>query len=195
MAEEIKNENTPDTNNGGDPTQPVSPQGEKGVSTPEGVQAEKTFTQKELDEIVKQRLERQKKGQPSKEEMDAFHKWQDSQKTAEQLSAEKISAAQTAASEAEKRAAAAEAKCCAFSKGVSKEAVDDVIVLAMNKVDDNTPIDKAIDAVIAKYPSFCSAKSEQPKGITTGVSFGNGSGSQLSGVEAAFLAKNPGIKI
>ena len=65
-------------NNGGDPTQAVkgnSP--EKAVSTNEG--AEKTFTQAELDEIVKQRLERQKKGQPSKEEMDAFHKWQDSQ--------------------------------------------------------------------------------------------------------------------
>ena len=180
-------------NSGGDPTQAVkgnSP--EKAVSTNEG--AEKTFTQAELDEIVRQRLERQKKGQPSKEEMDAFHKWQDSQKTAEQLSAEKISAAQTAASEAEKRAAAAEAKCCAFSKGVSKEAVDDVIALAMNKVDDNTPIDKAIDAVIAKYPSFCSAKSEAPKGITTGVSFGNGGGSQLSGVEAAFYAKNPDLK-
>ena len=73
--------------------------------------------------------------------------------------------------------------------------MDDVIALAMNKVDDNTPIDKAIDAVIAKYPSFCSAKSEAPKGITTGVSFGNGGGSQLSGVEAAFLAKNPGLKI
>ena len=182
-------------NSGGDPKQAVSPkQDEKAVSTNEG--AEKTFTQAELDEIVKQRLERQKKGQPSKEEMDAFHKWQDSQKTAEQLSAEKISAAQTAASEAEKRAAAAEAKCCAFSKGVSKEAVDDVIALAMNKVDDNTPIDKAIDAVIAKYPSFCSAKSEAPKGITTGVSFGNGGGgTQMSGVEAAFLAKNPGLKI
>ena len=181
-------------NSGGDPTQAVkgnSP--EKAVSTNEG--AEKTFTQAELDEIVRQRLERQKKGQPSKEEMDAFHKWQDSQKTAEQLSAEKISAAQTAASEAEKKAAAAEAKCCAFSKGVSKEAVDDVIALAMNKVDDNTPIDKAIDAVIAKYPSFCSAKSEAPKGITTGVSFGNGGGSQLSGVEAAFYAKNPDLKI
>ena len=199
MAETTTNTTVTETNkaenNGGDPKQAVSPkEGEKAVSTNEG--AEKTFTQAELDEIVKQRLERQKKGQPTKEEMDAFHKWQDSQKTAEQLSAEKISAAQTAASEAEKRAAAAEAKCCAFSKGVSKEAVDDVIALAMNKVDDNTPIDKAIDAVIAKYPSFCSAKSEAPKGITTGVNFGNGGGgSQMSGVEAAFLAKNPGLKI
>ncbi len=193
MAEEIKNENTPDTSNGGDPTQPVSPQGEKGVSTPDSVQAEKTFTQAELDEIVKQRLDRQKKGLPSKEEMEAFHKWQDSQKSAEQLSQEKISAAEARASEAEKKAAAAEAKAYAYSKGVSAEAVEDVIALALPKVGDNTTMEKAIDAVITKYPSFCGR--QEAKGITTGVPFGNGGGSQLSGVEAAFLAKNPGLKI
>lgn len=193
MADEIKTGSTTETNSGGDPKQAVSPkQDEKAVSTNEG--AEKTFTQAELDEIVKQRLERQKKGQPSKEEMDAFHKWQDSQKTAEQLSAEKISAAENGKAEAEKRAAAAEAKCLAFSKGVSNEAVEDVIALAMNKVDDNTPIDKAIEAVIAKYPSFCSAKSEAPKGITTGVNFGNNGGSQMSGVERRFYEKNPDLR-
>ena len=126
--------------------------------------------------------------------MDAFHKWQDSQKTAEQLSTEKISAAESRAAEAEKKAAAAEAKAYAYSKGVNAEAVDDVIALAIPKVDDNTTMEKAIEAVIAKYPSFCSAKSEAPKGITTGVSFGNGGGSQLSGVEAAFYAKNPDLK-
>ena len=199
MAETTTNTTVTETNkaenNGGDPKQAVSPkEGEKAVSTNEG--AEKTFTQAELDEIVRQRLERQKKGQPTKEEMDAFHKWQDSQKTAEQLSAEKISAAESRATEAEKKAAAAEAKAYAYSKGVNAEAVDDVIALAIPKVDDNTTMEKAIEAVIAKYPSFCSAKSEAPKGITTGVSFGNGSGgSQLSGVEAAFYAKNPDLKI
>ena len=198
MAETTTNTTVTETNkaenNGGDPKQAVSPkEGEKAVSTNEG--AEKTFTQAELDEIVRQRLERQKKGQPTKEEMDAFHKWQDSQKTAEQLSAEKISAAESRATEAEKKAAAAEAKAYAYSKGVNAEAVDDVIALAIPKVDDNTTMEKAIEAVIAKYPSFCSAKSEAPKGITTGVSFGNGSGgSQLSGVEAAFYAKNPDLK-
>lgn len=181
-------------NSGGDPTQAVNPKGEKAVSTPEPEQAAKTFTQAELDAIVKQRLERQAKGQPSKEEMDAFRKWQDSQKTAEQLSAEKISAAENGKAEAERRAQAAEAKCLAFSKGVSNEAVEDVIALAMNKVDDNTPIDKAIEAVIAKYPSFCSAKSEAPKGITTGVNFGNNSGSQMSGVERRFYEKNPDLR-
>lgn len=92
-------------NSGGDPTQPVSPQGEKGVSTNEG--AEKTFTQKELDEIVKQRLDRAKKDMPSKDELKAFKEWQDSQKTAEQLSQEKITAAENGRTEAVKRAEAA----------------------------------------------------------------------------------------
>ncbi|MCI7234436.1 MAG: hypothetical protein MR546_11065, partial [Oscillospiraceae bacterium] len=113
MADEIKTGSTTETNSGGDPTQAVNPKGEKAASTPEPEQAAKTFTQAEVNEIVKQRLERQAKGQPSKEEMDAFRKWQDSQKTAEQLSAEKISAAENGKAEAEKRAAAAEAKCLA----------------------------------------------------------------------------------
>lgn len=178
---------------GGDPTQAVNPNGEKAVSASEPEQTAKTFTQAELDAIVKQRLERAAKGQPSKEEMEAFRKWQDSQKTAEQLSQEKISAAESGRADAEKKLAAAEAKCCAYSKGVTAEAVDDVIALAMAKVSDDMPIEKAIDAVISKYPSFCSAKSA-PQGVTTGVSFGNG-GKQPSGVEAAFLAKNPNIKI
>lgn len=181
---------------GGDPTQAVKGGAnlpEKAVSTSEPEQTAKTFTQAELDAIVKQRLERQAKGQPSKEEMDAFRKWQDSQKTAEQLSQEKISAAENGRADAEKKLVAAEAKCCAYSKGVTAEAVDDVIALAMAKVSDDMPIEKAIDAVISKYPSFCSAKSA-PQGVTTGVSFGNGS-KQPSGVEAAFLAKNPNIKI
>lgn len=194
MADEIKTGSTTETNSGGDPTQAVNPKGEKAVSTPEPEQAAKTFTQAEVNEIVKQRLERQAKGQPSKEEMDAFHKWQDSQKTAEQLSAEKISAAESRATEAEKKAAAAEAKAYAYSKGVNAEAVDDVIALAIPKVDDNTTMEKAIEAVIAKYPSFCSAKSEAPKGITTGVNFGNNGGSQMSGVERRFYEKNPDLR-
>ena len=196
MADEIKTGSTTETNSGGDPTQAVKGGAnlpEKAVSTSEPEQTAKTFTQAELDAIVKQRLERQAKGQPSKEEMEAFRKWQDSQKTAEQLSQEKISAAENGRADAEKKLAAAEAKCCAYSKGVTAEAVDDVIALAMAKVSDDMPIEKAIDAVISKYPSFCSAKSA-PQGVTTGVSFGNG-GKQPSGVEAAFLAKNPNIKI
>lgn len=52
-------------------------------------QAEKTFTQEELDKIVQDRLDREKKKMPSKEELKAFKDWQESQKTAEQKQAEK----------------------------------------------------------------------------------------------------------
>lgn len=161
------------------------------VSTNES--AEKTFTQAELDAIVKQRLDRATKGQPTKEEMKAFKEWQDSQKTAEQLTAEKINAAQSAQSAAEKRAELAEAKCIAYSMGVTAEAVDDVIALAMAKVSDSVSAEDAIAAVVKKYPAFSSVPNEK-KGISTGVNFGQSSPA-VSGVEAAFLAKNPGLKL
>ena len=48
-------------------------------------QAEKTFTQEDVDRIIKDRLKRM----PSKEELKAFKDWQESQKTAEQKQAEK----------------------------------------------------------------------------------------------------------
>ena len=70
-------------NSGGDPKGGTG-NAVNAVSTPEPAQAEKTFTQKELDDIVKQRLDRAKKDMPSKEELKAFKAWQDSQKTAPQ---------------------------------------------------------------------------------------------------------------
>ena len=191
MAEETNTtvtESPQAENSGGDPQ--GNAENAAAVSTNEG--AEKTFTQKELDEIVKQRLERERKGMPTKDEMKAFKAWQDSQKTAEQLSAEKVTAAENGKAEAEKRAEAAEAKCAAFSKGVSAEAVDDVIALAAAKVGDNKTMEQAIDEVLAKYPSF--TKAAPPK-ITTGARMNGSVPQEQDGVTAAFLKKNPEIKI
>ena len=52
-------------------------------------QAEKTFTQEELNKIVQERLDKEKKKMPSKEDLKAFKDWKESQKTAEQKQAEK----------------------------------------------------------------------------------------------------------
>ena len=49
-------------NSGGDPKGDADKA--DAVSTPESEQEEKTFTQKELDDIVKQRLDRAKKDMP-----------------------------------------------------------------------------------------------------------------------------------
>lgn len=166
----------------------LSAGGDPNVSTPEPAQAAKTFTQDEVNDLIKSRLERERKGLPSKEDLAAFHKWQDDQKSAEQKSAEAIKVQSDRADAAEKKAAALEAKLLATSKGVKPDAADDVVALASLKVSDDMPLEKAIDEVLKKYPQFAGGSAP-----TTGVSGGNGSAT-VSGVEAAFRAKNPGIK-
>lgn len=165
--------------------------GDPNVSTPEAAQgAEKTFTQDEVNDLIKARLERERKGQPTKDELAAFRAWQDEQKTAEQKQAEAIKAETDRADAAEKKAAALEAKLLATSMGVKPDAADDVVALAQLKVSDETPLEKAIMEVLKKYPQFTGGSAP----TTTGVPAGSG-GAVRSGVEAAFLAKNPGIKI
>ncbi|MDY5913536.1 MAG: hypothetical protein SPJ62_16345 [Inconstantimicrobium porci] len=128
---------------------------------------EKTFTQADVDKLIKERLAREKKGQPSKEDLKAFKEWQDNQKTNEEKNAEKITAAETKVKEAEERANTLEAKVSALSKGVKADSVDDVITLAKAMVDDDTPIDKAIDKVLKKYPSF-KGEQQSNKGFKVG---------------------------
>ena len=137
------------------------------VSTPETEQAEKTFTEKERDDIVKQRLDRAKKDMPSKDELKAFREWKDSQKTAEQKAAEQLAEVAAARDSAEREKSRLEIKVSCLSKGVDVNAVDDVIALAERFIDDDTTIEKAVEKVLEKYPSFRSAV--KVPGITTGV--------------------------
>ena len=152
-------------NSGGDPKGDADKA--DAVSTPESEQAEKTFTQKELDDIVKQRLERAKKDMPSKDELKAFREWKDSQKTAEQKAAEQLAEVAAARDSAEREKSRLEIKVSCLAKGVDVEAVDDVIALAERFIDDDTTIEKAVEKVLDKYPSFRSAV--KAPGITTGV--------------------------
>lgn len=50
---------------------------------------EKIFSQDEVNEIIKERLKKERSKLPSKEELQAFTTWKESQKTAEQKQAEK----------------------------------------------------------------------------------------------------------
>ena len=80
-----------------------------------------------------------------------------------------IGKAEKARLAAEERAAAAELKLTAMSKGVSSEALGDVIALAKTKITDKVTAEQAIDEIIKKYPAF--TESSKP-GITTGVRTG-----------------------
>ena len=55
----------------------------------EGQAPEKTFTQEELNKIVQDRLDKEKKKMPSKEELKEFKDWKESQKTDAEKQAEK----------------------------------------------------------------------------------------------------------
>ena len=152
-------------NSGGDPKGDAEKA--DAVSTPESERAEKTFTQKELDDIVKQRLDRAKKDMPSKSELAEFREWKDSQKTAEQKAAEQLAEVAAAKDAAEREKSRLEIKVSCLAKGVSADAADDVIALAERFIDDDTTIEKAVEKVLEKYPSFRSAV--KVPGITTGV--------------------------
>lgn len=164
-----ENTNTPAAENNTAPQGNTQQENEPAKSA-ESTPAEKTFTQKELDEIVKQRLDRAKKDMPTKDELKAFREWRDSQKTAEQKAAEDIAAANSAKETAEREKQALEIKVACLSKGVLPEAAEDVIALAARLTDDNTSIEKAVDKVLEKYPAFLG---KPPKKVTTGVKTGD----------------------
>lgn len=145
---------------------------------------EKTFTQKELDDIVKQRLDRAKKDMPSKDELKAFREWKDSQKTAEQKAADDIAAANSAKEAAEREKQALEIKVACLSKGVLPDAAEDVIALAARLTDDNTSIEKAVDKVLEKYPAFLG---KPPKKVTTGVRTGDTADSSGAASASSFI--------
>ena len=129
----------------------------------------KTFTQEELDAIVKDRIARAKKGQPSKEELKAFNDWKESQKTDEEKRNEALTNAEKARIAAEEKATALEAKVTCLSKGVNATSVDDVVVLAKAMVTEEVTIEQAIDKVLEKYPSFKGEQQEDNKGFKVGA--------------------------
>lgn len=167
---------TPETNTA---SQKTTSRETEPAKSAESAPAEKTFTQKELDEIVKQRLDRAKKDMPTKDELKVFREWKDSQKTAEQKAADDIAAANSAKEAAEREKQALKIKVACLSKGVPADSAEDVIALAARLTDDNTSIEKAVDMVLEKYPSFLG---KPPKKVTTGVKTGDSADSSSSSV-------------
>lgn len=130
----------------------------------------KTYTQEELDSL----LNDAKKDLPSEEELTKFKEWQESQKTESEKQNEKLQTEIKAREDAEERANRLEAKVECLSKGVATGSVDDVITLAKTMVTDTLTIDKAIDKVLEKYPSFKMSGTETPGFKKIGGSGDNG---------------------
>jgi hypothetical protein len=94
----------------------------------------------------------------------------------------------------------------ALLAGVNPEMLDDAITLANSRVTDEVPFADAIGSVVERYPAFSKQEEVKTPEASSGksafdnqkLSTGIYTGSKvdtLSGVEAEFLARNPGIKI
>ena len=163
---------------------------------------EKKYSQKDIDDAVKKRLAREKR------------KWQrEHQKKAEPDGKGKVGEDgkkdedDQETKELKDKAAKAddlELKWTCLEHDVDKSCVDDVLALAKVHMvkDEDMDIEDAIDEVLKKYPQFKAGSSkeeededETEKKKSWGQRQKAGSSKKLTGVEAAFMKRNPGLKI
>lgn len=100
----------------------------------------------------------------------------ESQKSGEDDGSKDDSEAQQKLQEATERALRAECKAEAMALGAKKEFVDDVVVLAIAKYDEDADLKTLIGEIKTKYKTFFDGESEEDKGKPTGK---KGTGSAL----------------
>ncbi len=147
----------------------------------------KTFTQEDVDRMITERLKRERAKEKKAKAKEEGNDPDTAKQEAERKQAEKISSL--------------EARLLCFEHDVAKDAVSDVVALAKSYVDDDTNFEEAIEKVIKKYPSFVNGADTSKKDEDDDKekkSWGErqkGKSGGADGVEAAFLKKNPGLKI
>lgn len=165
---------------------------------------EKKFSQRDVDEAVKKRLAREKRKWQREQQKKAGEQKPDGKgKTGNDgKDGEDDEETQKLRSKAAK-AEEMELKWTCLEHDVDKSCVDDVLALARVHMakDKDMDIEDAIDEVLKKYPQFkvkSSSDDDDDEDDEKKKSWGqrqNGQKKKSSGVEAAFLKRNPGLKI
>ena len=187
-------------------TEPPADKDGQPAKSPETPAAdEKKFSQKELDDIVRQRLDRAAKGQPGKEELAEFRRYKDSLKTEE----EKRSEQQRSLEEATGRISALEKELTlsrvgnmlheqAASLGIAPAAVSYVVKLAdfSDVLDDSGAPDggkikAAVNKVLSDIPALKALRKENTGFIPIGA---NTTGSGTPAPEDEKLRRAFGLK-
>lgn len=169
-----------------------------------------TFTQADLNRIGAQEKANGKKAilkelgftdeASAKDAMKQFKAWQDSQKTEEQKTAEKIQNATNAQNLAEQRADKAEKKLEIIKAKGNPDCIDDIMVLVSARINDTTDFNAALKAVQTAYPNFFDQSSGNNPDNGTGGGLnhqrqqsGNsgGIGARLAQNRAKSTSKNP----
>jgi hypothetical protein len=153
----------------------------------------KYFTQAELDEAIKKRLKREREKA-------------EKQQTAKKDDKSEDNSADKKAAENNEKLTALEEKVLCYDHDIAKEYVREAIALAKAYIDDDTDMDEALEKVTKKFPQFVKGSGKKKDDdddddedeTDNRGSWGQrqkGSSKKTDGVEAAFLRKNPGLKI
>ena len=128
----------------------------------EEVKEEKTFTQKELDEIVEKRLAKVKKNIPSKEELQKYNDWLESQKTEAEKNEEKQKEYEKIALERDNF----QRENLLLRKGVKNDDIDYVMFKVSKQKGD---FEDNLEQFLTDNPKYLSSYEEQHKTVDFGV--------------------------
>lgn len=161
---------------------------------------EKKFSQKDVDDAVKKRIARERRKWQREQQKNAGKEPDGKGKSGDDGKGDDKETQELREKAA--RADDLELKWTCLEHDVDKSCVDDVLALAKVHMDkeEDLDIEDAIDKVLKKYPQFkeSSAGDVGDEGETKGKAWGQrhtGRKKNTSGVEAAFLKRNPGLKI
>ncbi len=128
----------------------------------------KTFTQAELDEIIKREKAKAKREMPSKDEITAFKAWKEAQKT----EAEKQAELQREAIEAKAELQRLKNEKAVISKNVNPKFAEYITFTVMKQMGENGDFESELEAFLKDNEQFI-AKDNQTR--TTGFSQAGGS--------------------
>ena len=175
----------PDPNNAGGSTDESNDAGEMNGNQSQGNTGEKTFTQSEVNNMMaKEKNEGRrailkslgfKDEEEAKKTLEDYNKYLESKKTDDEKKTEALNLAKKEKVDALKRATEAESKLACYNAGVSKDYIDDVMLIASNKITEEKDLDKVLEEMKKdkKYSSFFGESSSNSSG--TGSNAGHSS--------------------
>lgn len=192
MDEENKNNQNPDSvedeNKNIDGTGDVGTQANENKDEGNADKKGKTYTQDEVNSLLKKEKEKYQKKMPSKERLEALEKYEESQKSAEQKQAEKETKYQKALSDLQEK----ENYIAVLESGVSKED-SDYVLFKVSKMEGD--FNENLEEFLKSNPKYTNTKKEtdEPESKTDGVSVKNMNNKKDSGVTAILKQKHPDL--
>ena len=192
MADEVKTEakerqvKVAPTEGVNNPTEGVPVPTEEAVVSEANAEPEAAvYTQADMDAAIEKRLARERRKQPSKEELAEFKAWKAEQNPP---------AEDEALSSAKAKAESLEVKVACYEAGVGKDSVEAVTAIAEKMVGGDMDLEEAIEKVLDKYPTF---KNDPPNKVVESKAWADKhqeGATPLSGVEESFFKLNPRLK-